>query len=235
MSGEASATETFAADAGRLLIGEQWVEAQSGETIAVENPATGEEIGRIAAGGKADIDRAVVAARAAFEARAWRGLPGDRRAAILWKLADMLDANADAFARLETLDNGMPQSFARAAVAAASGGLRFNAGMCTKLYGQTANMGSDLEFHAYSVNEPVGVVGLITPWNGPLATLCTKLAPALAAGCSVVVKPAELTSLTALRLGRLALEAGVPAGVINIVTGYGHIAGAALCEHMDVD
>jgi len=228
-------TDAFLAQPRRMLIGEEWVAAISGETIEVENPATGQAIGRIQAGGREDIDAAVAAARASFKSRVWRGLQGEQRAAILWKLADLLDANVDELARLETLDNGMPQSFARAAVGAATNGLRYYGGMCTKLYGRTVNMGADLEFHAYSVSEPVGVVGLITPWNGPLATLCIKLAPALAAGCSIVVKPAELTSLTALRLGELALEAGIPAGVINIVTGYGHIAGAALCEHMDVD
>jgi len=228
-------TDAFLAEPRRMLIGDQWVTARSGETIEVQNPATAETIGHIPAGHREDIDLAVAAARTSFKARVWRGLPGEQRAAILWKLADLLDANIDELARLETLDNGMPQSFARAAVGAATNGMRYYAGMCTKLYGRTVNMGADLEFHAYSVSEPVGVVGLITPWNGPLATLCIKLAPALAAGCSVVIKPAELTSLTALRLGELVLDAGIPSGVVNIVTGYGHIAGAALCEHMDVD
>lgn len=235
MTQAALKTDAFLAQPRQMLIGDRWVAARSGETIAVENPATGAVIGQIPAGDGRDIDLAVAAARASFNARVWRGLPAERRASILWRLADMLDANVDELARLETLDNGMPQSFARAAVAAATNGLRYYAGMCTKIFGRTVNMGGDLEFHAYSVNEPVGVVGLITPWNGPLATLCTKLSPALAAGCSVVLKPAELTSLTALRLGELALEAGVPPGVINIVTGHGHVAGAALCEHMDVD
>ena len=228
-------TDAFLARPRPMLIGAAWVFAQSGETISVENPATGHEIGRVPSGSAADADLAVAAARKSFESRVWRGLTPDARAAIIWKLADLIEANMEEFARLEILDNGMTRNFAVATIASAASKLRYYAGYATKIYGRTAQMGADMEFHAYSVPEPIGVAVLITPWNGPLATLGTKLAPALAAGCSVVIKPAELTSLSALRLGELALEAGVPPGVINIVTGYGHIVGAALVNHDGVD
>ena len=228
-------TDAYLADVRKLLIGGDWVAAVSGETIEVIDPATEQVIGRVPAGGKQDIDRAVRAARQSFDARVWQGMNGEKRAAIMWKLADLMGDNIEELMRLEILDNGMPRFFAQATIGAAISGLRYYAGSAQKIFGRTVQMGNDLEFHAYSVAEPVGVVGIITPWNGPLATLCTKLAPALAAGCSVVVKPAELTSLTALRLGELTLEAGIPAGVVNIVTGHGHVAGAALVEHPDVN
>lgn len=228
-------TDAYLAAPRRMLIGGDWVEAVSGETIDVVDPATEKVIGRVPAGGAQEIDSAVNAARASFDARVWRGLNGEKRAAVMWKLADLMQANIEELMRLETLDNGMPGFFAQATIGAAISGLRYYAGSAQKIFGRTVQMGADMEFHAYSVAEPVGVAGIITPWNGPLATLCTKLAPALAAGCSVVVKPAELTSLTALRVGELALEAGLPEGVLNIVTGYGHVAGAALVEHPGVD
>lgn len=228
-------TQTFLDTPRRMLIGDDWVEAQSGATIAVEDPATGQEIARVPGAGKADVDRAVKVARQSFDARTWRGLSSDRRAELMWKLSDLILANIDELIRLEVLDNGMPTAFAKATISGAASGLRYYAGMCSQIHGRTANIGNGLEFHAYSIAEPVGVVGLITPWNGPMATLCTKLAPALAAGCSIVIKPAELTSLTALRLGELILEAGIPAGVVNIVTGIGTEAGAALVANPDVN
>ena len=228
-------TDAFLATPRRMLIGDEWVEALGGGTLPVENPATGEEIGRVPAGDAADIDRAVRAARDSFTRRVWRGLPADRRAATMWKLADLIEANMAELKRLEVLDNGMPEVFAAATIGGAANGLRYFAGQCSQIGGRTSQVGGDLEFHGFSTVEPVGVAGLITPWNGPIATMCTKLAPALAAGCSVVVKPAELTSLGALRLGELILEAGIPAGVVNIVTGLGTVAGAALVDHPDVD
>ena len=228
-------TDSYLATPRRMLVGEEWLEAEGGETIAVEDPATGREIARVPAGGKADIDKAVAAARRSFDSRVWRGMAHEKRAALMWKLSDLILANIDELIRLEVLDNGMPTAFAQATIAGAANGLRYYAGMCSQISGRTANVGSDLEFHAYSVAEAVGVVGIITPWNGPMATLFGKLAPALAAGCSVVVKPAELTSLTALRAGELILEAGIPAGVVNIVTGIGAVAGAALVENPDVN
>ncbi len=219
----------------KMLIGGEWTEAISGKTLPVEDPSNGRIIGSIASGDAADVDRAVQAARSSFDARVWRGMPADQRAAILWKLSDLLLANAPELIQMEVMDNGMPGAFAQALVGAAANSLRFYAGMCTKIFGRTSQMGSDLEYHAFSVSEPVGVAGLITPWNGPVATACGKLAPALAAGCSVVLKPAEQTSLSALRVGELALEAGIPVGVLNIVTGTGAAAGAALVAHHGVD
>lgn len=235
MTDTATTVASYLASPRPMLIGGAWVQAASGETIAVENPATGRNIGQIAAGDKADIDRAVRAARESFNARTWRGLAADQRAAILWKLSDLISDHQAELVHLEVLDNGMPGLFAQALVASAVNGIRYYAGMCTKVQGRTAAVGADMDFHAFSVFEPVGVVGLITPWNGPIASLCTKLAPALAAGCSAVVKPAEQTSLSALRVAELAMAAGVPAGVINVVTGIGAAAGAALVDHPDVD
>jgi acyl-CoA reductase-like NAD-dependent aldehyde dehydrogenase len=219
----------------KMLINGAWVESSSGGVITAENPATGEEIARFQRGNAEDIDRAVRAARATFKSRVWRGMPADQRAAVLWKLSDILLQKREELMHLEVLDNGMPLSRANRLIDTAVAALRFQAGMCTKIYGRTAAVGKDLEFHAYSIAEPIGVAGLIVPWNGPIATACAKLAPALAAGCSVVLKPAEQTSLTALRLGELLPEAGFPDGVVNIVTGLGSEAGAALVEHPDVD
>lgn len=225
----------FLAAPRKMLIDGEWVESSSAETIPVEDPATGQIIAHIPAANRADVDRAVQAARSSFNKRSWRGLPADQRAAILWKLSDLIQAHSKEFFQLDILDNGMSSEFANAVVNGSVGILRYYAGMCTKLMGTTTQMGGDLEFHAYSVKEPVGVAALITPWNGPLLSACGKLAPALAAGCSVVLKPAEQTSLSALRLGELALQAGIPAGVLNIVTGTGATVGAALVEHDGVD
>lgn len=227
--------KAFLAKPLRMLIGADWTEAASGETLDVEDPATGELVGRIPAGGAQDVDRAVKAARAAFEDRRWRGLSPDQRAAIMWRLSDLMLEHREELTHLEVLDNGMPQLFADFTIDIAVNGLRYHAGMITKLHGRTTTMGSELDFHAFSVNEPIGVAGLITPWNGPIATACGKIAPALAAGCSMVLKPAEQTSVTALRMGELALDAGIPPGVLNIVTGTGAAAGAALVEHPDVN
>lgn len=225
----------FIASPRRMLIGGEWVDALSGETLPVEDPTTGEILGHVPAGDAADVDRAVRAARAAFASRVWRGKTADERSAIMWRLGDLIDANAEELRSLEIYDNGMPGWFADAIVGGAAASMRYFAGQCSNLHGRTAQVGGDLEFHGFSVVEPVGVAALITPWNGPIATLCNKLAPALAAGCSVVSKPAELTSLTALRVAELCIEAGIPDGVVNVVTGYGHIAGAALADHPDVD
>ncbi len=221
--------------ASKLLIGGEWVAAASGAELAIENPANGQRIGGLAAGDRVDVDRAVAAAAASFAERVWRGRPAAERAAVLWRLSDLVLAEIAELARLEVLDNGMPIAFAELTIRLGAEALRYYAGMCTKIHGRTARIGADLEFHAFSEREPVGVAALILPWNGPLITACNKLAPALAAGCSVVMKPAEQTSLTALRLGALALEAGVPPGVFNIVTGTGDAVGRALVEHPRVD
>jgi acyl-CoA reductase-like NAD-dependent aldehyde dehydrogenase len=228
-------TADYLAVPRKMLIGDTWVEASSGERLDVEDPATGARIGSIPAATASDVDLAVRTARAAFESRVWRGMPREQRAAVLWKLSDLLLANIEEFARLEVLDNGMTGAFARATATSAATGLRYYAGMCTKIHGRTSDIGNDLQFHAFSVAEPVGVAALIVPWNGPIVTACTKMAPALAAGCSVILKPAEQTSLTALRLGELILEAGIPPGVVNIITGLGPTTGQALVSHPGVD
>lgn len=220
----------------RMVIGGRLVEARSGKTFNVENPATGEVIATVPDAHAADIDLAVRAARESFDQGAWWKLRYSDRAEILWRLADILQANAEELAHIETLDNGMKLADATAFVRGGIGSIRTFAGICGKLHGRTAEVsGPGMEFHAFSLREPVGVAALITPWNGPFTMACTKSAMALAAGCSVVLKPAEQTPLTALKLGEYALEAGIPAGVFNVVTGFGETAGAPLCAHPEVD
>lgn len=206
-------------------------------SIEVVDPATAIRITEIPAAAKADVDAAVHAARACFDERSWRKLSPADRAAAMWTLSDKLLSHAEELAEIETRDNGMPIGYARALVTSAVNGIRYYAGMVTKIYGQTSEISApERNMLAYSLREPVGVVGAITPWNAPLWTLLTKIAPAIAAGCSVVAKPAEQTPLSAQRLGELLAEWRIfPDGLINIVNGYGSEAGAALSEHPDVD
>ncbi|WP_319801304.1 aldehyde dehydrogenase family protein [Sphingobium sp. B11D3B] len=219
----------------KMLIGGQWVEAASGETFETLNPSTGELIANVASAGEVDVDRAVAAARKAFEG-AWSGVKPTERTNLLLKLADLLEANAEELALLETLDVGRPIQFSRMIdVAGAVGQLRYNAGWATKIFGETAEISAPGEWLSYVLREPVGVCAQIVPWNFPLVMAMGKLAPAIAAGCTVVLKPAEQTPLSTLRLGELVLEAGFPEGVINIVSGFGRTAGAALAAHRDVD
>jgi phenylacetaldehyde dehydrogenase len=219
-----------------LLIGGDWVPPVAGGTIAVFDPATEEQIATVAAADAADVDLAVAAARRAFADHAWRGLSGARRAKLLWALSDLLLENAEELAELETWDNGKPRHDTRAVdLPVASELLRYFAGWATKLNGVSSTIGDPGEYQAFTVREPVGVVAQIIPWNFPLIMAVMKLAPALAAGCTVVLKPAEETPLTALRLGELVMQAGFPPGVVNILTGVGEIAGAALAQHPDVD
>lgn len=226
----------FLARPRRMMIGGDWCDAASGETIQSIDPATRMSLGTIPSAGATDVERAVRAARGAFETGAWSKFSADERSRLLWRLADRIEAESEAFAAIDTLDNGAPRRFTRGLAASAAAAFRFYAGYANKIYGQAADIANAAgEFHAYTRLEPVGVVGVITPWNGPLATICGKIAPALAAGCTVIVKPAELTSLSALRLGELALEVGFPEGALNIVTGYGHIAGEAIANHPGVD
>ena len=228
----------FVAKTGKLLINGKWVEAASGKTFPTYNPATGEVLSNIAAGDKEDIDRAVKAARAAFETGPWSKISASDRGRLLWKLADLLEKHAEEFAQLESLDNGKPLKIARAADLPLSiDNFRYYAGWATKIEGNTISLGlaKQGKFHAYTLREPVGVVGQIIPWNFPLLMAVWKLGPALTTGCTVVLKPAEQTPLTALRLGELIMEAGFPDGVVNIVPGYGETAGAALAAHPDVD
>ena len=224
----------------KMLINGQWVAALSGETCETFDPATGEVICKIAAGDRADVDLAVKAARAAVETGPRRALTASERGRMLWRLADLLEKNLEEFARLESLDNGKPLGVARAAdVPLAVDLFRYMAGWTTKIHGRTFPISvpyaPGAQFHAYTQREPVGVVGQIIPWNFPLVMAAWKLGPALAAGCTVVLKPAEQTPLTAIRLGELIMEAGFPAGVVNIITGFGKTAGAAIVEHPDID
>ena len=225
------------AKARLMLINGKWVSAFSGETFATVNPATGETICNVPSGGKADIEAAVQAARKAFDEGPWRRTTPSERGRLLWKLADLLEQNLEEFARLESLDNGKPLSVARVAdVPLAVDLFRYMAGWSTKILGNTIPISTPgQQFFAYTLREPIGVVGQIIPWNFPLLMAAWKLGPALATGCTVVLKPAEQTPLSALRLGELIQEAGFPDGVVNIVTGFGETAGAALAGHPDVD
>ncbi len=230
----------FLAKKRQLLIDGEWVDAASGKTFPVYEPATGEVIAHVAEGEKEDIDRAVKAARKAFESGPWPNMTPSERGKLIWKLADLLEQNLEEFAELETLDNGKPITVSRAAdVPLVVDLFRYMAGWATKIHGETIPISvpymPGAEFHAYTLREPVGVVGQIIPWNFPLLMAAWKLGPALATGCTVVLKPAEQTPLTALRLGELFQEAGFPPGVINIIAGFGEGAGAALAAHPDVD
>jgi phenylacetaldehyde dehydrogenase len=227
---------SFVAKPTELYIGGKWQPARSGETFESLNPATGEVLGRVASGAAADVDLAVKAARRAFESPPWGNMPPAARARLLLKLADAIEAHGDELALLETLDNGMPYMMSRMMVIGGSAeSLRYHAGWATKINGETINISAPGEYHAYTLREPVGVVGQIVPWNFPLIMSVAKLGPALAVGCTVVLKPAEQTSLSAVRLGQLIQEVGIPDGVVNIVTGYGASAGAALVAHPDVN
>jgi len=232
--------QQFVSDPRKMLINGQWVSAHSGKTFPVYNPASGEVIANVAEGDKADINLAVQAARKAFDQGPWRKMMPSDRGKLIWRLADLLEANLEEFAQLESLDNGKPLTVARAAdVPLAVDLFRYMAGWATKIEGQTIPISvpylPGAQFLAYTLREPLGVVGQIIPWNFPLLMAAWKLGPALAVGCTVVMKPAEQTPLSALRLGELALEAGFPEGVLNIVPGYGETAGAALAAHSDVD
>jgi phenylacetaldehyde dehydrogenase len=224
----------------KMLINGKWVEAASGKTFPSYNPATGEVLARVAEGDREDIDRAVKAARAAFESGPWSRITASERGRLIWKLADLLEQHTEEFAELETLDNGKPLKVARAAdVPLAVDLFRYMAGWATKIEGNTIPISvpytPGAKYLAYTLREPVGVVGQIIPWNFPLLMAAWKLGPALAAGCTVVLKPAEQTPLSCLRLGELVQEAGIPDGVVNVVPGYGETAGAALASHPDVD
>lgn len=230
----------FVANPRKLLINGQWVEATSGKTFPTYNPATGEILGHVADGDKQDIDRAVQAARKAFDDSPWRRMTTSDRGKLIWKLADLIEAHLEEFAELETLDNGKPITIARIAdVPLAVDLFRYMAGWATKIEGHTIPISvpytPGAQYHAYTLRDPVGVVGQIIPWNFPLLMAAWKLGPALAAGCTVVLKPAEQTPLSAILLGELICEAGFPDGVVNVVTGFGETAGAALAAHPEIE
>jgi phenylacetaldehyde dehydrogenase len=220
-----------------LLIGGRWVPAASGERFDVENPSTEQTIARVAKGGAKDVQRAVDAARRALESPSWQRMNPSQRGQLLWRLADAIEARADEFAQLESLDNGKPLTVARAAdVAMTVDHFRYYAGWATKIEGETIpiNSGDGARYLDYTLREPVGVVGQIIPWNFPLLMAAWKLGAALACGNAVVLKPAEQTPLSALLLAQLVCDVGFPDGVVNVVTGFGD-AGAALAGHPGVD
>ena len=220
----------------RLLIDGKLVEAASGKTFPVYNPATGAILMQVAEADSADVDRAVKAARKAFDEGPWSKISPSERGKLLWKLAELLEKHSDEFAEIESIDNGKPVAVARAAdVPLAIDMFRYMGGWATKITGSTIPLSFPGEFLSYTLREPVGVAGQIIPWNFPLLMAAWKIAPALAAGCTVVLKAAEQTPLSALRLADLVLEAGFPAGVVNILAGYGETAGAALVAHDMVD
>jgi phenylacetaldehyde dehydrogenase len=230
-----SEVQHFLARTRPMLIDGEFVASASGRSFPTYDPATGEVLAQVAEGDREDVDRAVCAARRAFESGPWPAMTASERGRLLWKLADLVDAAGEALAELESLDNGKPRAVAAAAdVPLAVDCLRYMAGWATKLEGRTIPI--SVPGHvAWTLREPVGVVGQIIPWNFPLLMAAWKLGPALAAGCTVVLKPAEQTPLTALRLAELVCEAGYPEGVVNVVPGYGETAGAALAAHPDVD
>jgi phenylacetaldehyde dehydrogenase len=232
--------EEFIATPRQLFINGQWSDAASGKTFETPDPATGETLARVAEGDAEDINRAVKAARKAFEEGPWSRMTPSDRGRIVWKIGDLILEHTDELAQLESLDNGKPFVVAQAAdIPLAADLFHYMAGWATKIEGNSIDISvpymPGANFHAYTRREAIGVVGQIIPWNFPLLMAAWKLGPALAAGCTVVLKPAEQTPLTALRLAELIAEAGVPDGVVNVVPGYGETAGAALAAHPDVD
>ncbi|HUJ53723.1 MAG TPA: aldehyde dehydrogenase family protein, partial [Steroidobacteraceae bacterium] len=218
------AVARFLKRAPKLLIGGEWVEPRSSKRVPVSDPATGREISAVVDANAEDVDRAVASARVAFEKGAWPDMLPVQREALLWKLSDLIEKNADELAELESINNGKTKFMASIVdIPGARDYFRYMAGWATKIEGSTFNTSihgpPGAKFHTYTAREPVGVVAAIVPWNFPLAMCAWKLGPALAAGCTVVLKPAEQTPLTALRLGELILEAGFPPGVVNILTG----------------
>ena len=234
--------QRFLAQPDKLMfIGGQWQAAASGKRIDSIDPATGETLASVPAGNSADVDRAVAAAREAFDTGPWPRMTPMERAAILWKIADALEAHIDELAELETLDQGKPLAVGRwAEIPGAIGQFRYYSGQALRTEGATIPTSINYqppgkEVFAYTLKQPVGVVAAIVPWNSPIIMAAMKIAPALAAGCCVILKPAEDTSLTALRMAELMQGAGLPDGVLNVVTGYGAEAGAALAAHAQVN
>jgi len=231
---------SFLSKSPRLLIDGEWVESHSEATVPVFDPATGRQIAVTPDANEADVDRAVAAARAALENGPWARMLPSQREALIWRLSDLIDAHADELAELESIDNGKTKFMANIIdVAGSRDYFRYMAGWATKIEGSTIDISvparENGRISAYTLREPVGVVAQIVPWNFPLAMATWKLAPALAAGCTTILKPAEQTPLTALRLGELIIEAGFPPGVVNILTGYGENTGAALVKHPGID
>src|SRR5688572_13493977 len=212
-----------------LFIGNAWKPASTGERFEVTNPATEETLAEVALGSEADVDQAVVAARACLEGDAWKGLSARKRGALLYRAADLLEGRADEVARLETQQNGKPLFESKIDVAMTVETLRYYAGWADKITGHTLPV--DGPFFTYTLREPVGVVGAIVPWNFPLNLASWKFAPAIAAGCTIILKPASETPLTALAMGDIMAEAGFPPGAFNVLPGGGSTTGRALVRH----
>lgn len=235
------AARFLAGDPKQLLIDGRWVSAAAGATFGTSDPASGRGLALVARAGREDVDAAVTAARRALNHGPWAGITPAEKGRLLWRIADAIEEHADELAELETLDQGKVYATARfGEIPAAAAQFRYYSGMANQLHGTTiptsiTRQGPAKRIFAYTTREPVGVVAAIVPWNSPLLMAAMKLAPALAAGCTVILKPAENTPLTALRLGELLVGVGVPAGVVNILTGYGTEVGSALSTHRDVD
>jgi phenylacetaldehyde dehydrogenase len=219
-----------------LFIGGHWQSSVGGESISVIDPSTEAEVATITRGNRHDVDRAVAAARKAFDSGPWSKMTGVERAKLLWRLADAIEANADELGLLETIDGGKPLAMSRAFdTRGAAEKLRYTSGWASKIFGETFGPAQTGNFHAYTSREPIGVAALIVPWNFPLNMAMAKLSEALTAGCTAIIKPAEQTSLATLRLCELIQSVGIPEGVVNLVTGYGPEVGQALAEHPGVD
>jgi phenylacetaldehyde dehydrogenase len=236
----ASPAARFLEQPKRMLINGEWVEALHGRALEVYDPATGDIIDHVPAGDAEDVDVAVVAARRAFEDSDWIRMTVSERGRVMWRIGELILERADELAEIESLDNGKPIGVARVAdVPLAADLFQYMAGFATKITGRTFPISVPYapgeRFHAYTLKEPIGVVGQIIPWNFPLLMAAWKLGPALATGCTVVLKPAERTPLSALRLGELMQEAGLPDGVVNVITGFGETAGAAIAAHPGID
>jgi len=230
-----SDARSFLAKDKKILVGGKWIDTNSDARIDAINPSDGASLTQFGDASAADVDLAVAAARAAFDEGPWPGMKPGERARLLQQLADALEAHHEELSQLETLDTGKPINLSRGDVFAAIGAMRYYAGWADKITGTTHSINMPGDHHVYTIKEPVGVAALIVPWNYPIVMAAMKLGPCLAAGCTAVLKPAEDTSLTALRMGELFLEAGLPVGVLNIVTGYGHSVGGALASHPGVD
>ena len=228
-------TTAFLEQAHGLWINGQAVDASSNYRFNVIDPATGIKAASIAEANKDDIDAAVSAARTSFTAGSWKGMKPGERSKIITKIAELIEADFDLIGQIETIETGKPIQFAKFEAIGMANALRYYAGWTDKIHGTTHSVNMPGEHHVYTVKEPIGVAAIVTPWNFPLIIAAMKIGPALAAGCSIVWKPAELTSLSALRVAELMKEAGLPDGVLNIVTGRGHVTGAALVEHKDID
>ena len=234
MTSETQPSDRAVTEPRRMLIDGKLVPSVSGRTFESRNPATGAIVGTLYEGDEADINLAVAAARRAFTGPWSKFTPFERQACLL-RFSELVDTHFEELAMTDVLDMGVPITVSLGRRARVLGLLRFYAGACTAIQGATPAHSLPGDVFAYTLKEPIGVVGAITPWNGPLVHTMWKIGPVLATGCTLVLKPAEDASLTALRLGELLLEAGVPEGVINVVSGFGHTAGAALATHMDVD